>query len=335
MTFPSISIVTCTLNTNIKLFKDVLDSIEKQKYPKKLLTQIVVDGGSTNGTLELAKKYGCEIYSMPQLRNKDEVRASIAIQKAKNDLILVLESDNILTSSDWLEKMVKPFLENSSIFCTYSAYNSYKRTMAATTRYAALFGSPEPTLYYLDKSEKIPLTQKKYNKGIMLSENSDYYVINFTKDTLPTLGDNGHMFLRSAIEKVNIDPEEYVHLDAFSSLLDLGYNTFGVVKNSIIHVSNPSLLNVVRRRVAVKESYYDGRRGKRKYLVFDWNSKKDVKNLIKYIFFSLTIVVPLVESIKGYTKIKDWAWFLHPLLCILMITSYSSSEIKWILKRRK
>lgn len=329
---PSISIIARTLNANMPMFTRVLEAVKMQKYPKKLVEYIVVDSGSTNGTIELARKYGCRV--IENIRIGEDAQASIGMKAAKGDIILDLESDNIITSDGWFLKMVKPFMENKDIFFTYSAYNNYEQNMPVTTRYCALFGSPDPVLYYLRKSEKNKLTDKKYKKGEIINEKSDYYIVKFNRSNLPTLGANGCMFLRSAINKVNKDPNKFTHTDAVAELVDMGYTTFGVVKDSIIHMANPSVLGLIRRKVEIKTRFYDRMRGNRKYLVFDPNSNKDRINLFLCIIFSFTIIEPLIESIRGYLKIRDKAWFLHPLISFLMVIGYISSELRFILKRK-
>jgi glycosyltransferase involved in cell wall biosynthesis len=52
---PNISIVTVTLNAGAALRK-TLDSVQSQSYPRKEL--VVVDGGSTDETISIAKEYG-------------------------------------------------------------------------------------------------------------------------------------------------------------------------------------------------------------------------------------------------------------------------------------
>lgn len=299
-----------------------------QKYPKKLIEYIIVDGGSTNGTIELAREYGCKIIQKG-LKVEEEARASLAIKAAKGDLILDLESDNIITSSDWFEQMVKPFKENKNVFFTYSAYNGYEKDMPATTRYCALIGAPDPVLYYLNKTEKIPLYQKKYTKGKLIDETKDYYVVEFNRDNLPTLGANGCMILRSAINKVNKDSSKFTHTDAIAQLVDMGYTTFGVVKNSLIHAANPRVFDLVKRRVEVKRNFYDARRGKRKYLVYNPSSAVDRWNLVKCVIFSITLIVPLAESIWGYFTIRDLAWFLHAPISFLLVVGYGISELQF------
>jgi glycosyltransferase involved in cell wall biosynthesis len=326
----TISIITCTFNTDLVTFKRCLEAVKMQKFPKKSIEHLVIDAGSKNGTVELAKKYGCKVIVREELKIREQVRQSIGFKKAKGDILLVLESDNILTSPDWLEKMVKPFQDNKKLVCSFSAYNGYKKNDNLLTRYTGLFGSPHPILYYLNKSDKIPLTCKKYNKGKIVSETKDYYIIKFNAENLPTCGDNGHMILRKAMNKVNKDPEAYVHLDAMLELVNSNYTYFGVVKNTIIHVGKNNLINDIKRKVELKNEFFDKRRGQRKYLVYNPNNATDRKNLIKCIIYSLTVIIPLYESIKGYIKIRDRAWFLHPLFSFFMVIAFTISEIRFI-----
>ena len=127
--YPSISIVTPTWNSPLPLFERVLRTLKNQEYPKNLLEHIVIDAGSVNNTIELAKKYGCDITVRSDLKIQEQVRASLGIKKAKNDIILMLQSDNIPTSKNWLKEMVQPFLDNKKVFCTFSAYNSYEKNI--------------------------------------------------------------------------------------------------------------------------------------------------------------------------------------------------------------
>ncbi len=329
---PTISIVTCLFNSELTFFRKGLESIANQHYPKKLIEHIVMDGGSTNGSMELAKKYRCKVFIRKDLLEKAEMRIAMGIKQAKNDLILILEADNILTSRDWLVQMVEPFLLDKRIFCTYSAYYGYNKSLPATTRYSALFGTPEPTVYFLRKNEKISIVDKHYDKGEILEETGSYSVVRFNRENLPILGDNGSLFLRSAMKKVNIDAMEYAHPDAFAKLLNLGYDTVGVVKNSIIHIANPNIFGMVKGKLWIKKVHYDKQRYKRIYYVFSWSSKKDIFNIMKFIFFSITILIPTFEAVRGFIKIRDWAWFLHPVVCLAMLFGYGWSEILWIIE---
>lgn len=329
---PSISIITCTYNSDIHTFARVLKSLANQDYPKKLIEHIVMDGGSTNNCIGLAQKHGCKVIIHNDPLGEEQVRPALAILISKHDLILILESDNILTSELWLRQMVDPFIKEKNIFCTYSIHNSYAKQDSFMTRYCALFGSPEPTLYYLKKTEKMRMDKNTYDKGYVIKEKQGYFLVKFSKETLPTLGDNGHMTKADLLKRVIKDPTSYTHTDAFAQIFELGYNKVAVVKNSIIHVTKSSLFDQIKRRIQVKENFYDKKLGKRKYLVFNPSSSRDRKNLLIYILISLTFIVPFIESVNGYRKIRDIAWFLHPLFCILMVIGYGYSEILFIFR---
>lgn len=327
----SITVITSTLNPPIALFKRFLQSIRFQRYEGNV-EHIVLDGGSTNGAVDLARSFGARV--MIFLRSVDEGGSRLypSLKDVKGDLTIFVESDNILPDSDWFTRMVEPF-GDSRVFCTSSAYNSYEQDMDALTRYFALIGAPDPTLYYLNKSDKIPMIQRQYDKGEILSETPRYWVVRFDRNSLPTMGDNGTMIRTDVLRKVVRKSKSYIHLDAFMELLEMGYDTYGIVKNGIVHVSRSNIFDQVRRRVAVKRAFTDEKRGKRIYHVMDWSSPRDRWNLFKYVIFSLTLIQPLWVSIRGYLKIREPAWFLHPIMCFLMVIAYGWSEGVWQVKR--
>lgn len=332
-TFPTISIATVVYNTNLQIFKESLESVKNQDYPKNRIEHIVFDGGSDNGTIELARSYGCIVVVRPDLRPDTESRKSLSIMAAKNEIILFLEGDNVLVGKEWLKTMVLPFVENKKIFSTFSMHNSFTKNMPLLTKYCALIGASDPPVCYLGKADKIMYDEKRYNKGKIIKELQQYYVVQFTKDTLPTLGNNGHMVKRSVISKVNKDPKIFLHTDAFFDMLCLGFDTYGVVKNSIIHYTGSDILKLYQRRVRFKEIYRDAYIRKRVYLIFDYNSQKDRWNLFKFIIFSLTFIQPFLRAVRGYLHVPEPAWFLHPIVCFVAVIMYTKSEASYLLRR--
>lgn len=328
MSYPSISIITGSYNTPITLWRKTLEAVSKQDYPKSKIEHIIMDAGSPEETLNFLHTYKTKIVLRPDLLNKPQVRMSMAIQRAKGDLILLLEPDNILPNTNWLKQMVRPFMDNKNVTGTVSMYNTYEPSMPLFTKYCALFGINDPVLFYLKKSDKLARFQSKYFKGTTLKECDGYTIVRFVKENLPTLGDNGHMVRRNIIMKVNKDPEKFLHTDAFAEIVEKGYTTFGIVHNSIIHFTGSDLGAFFRRRVEYKGRYYDSRKSKRRYLVYDPGSAEDRKNLLLYIVYSLTLIQPLMLSIRGYMVVPEMAWFLHPVVCLLGVFAYGYSEIR-------
>ncbi len=334
MKLPTISIVTLSFNPDPGIWRRVLESIRMQDYPKGRIEHIVMDGGSTNGAVEIAKTYGASIYIFPSKMNNSEERKSLGIKKAKGEIVAFIETDNILPNRKWFRQMVRPFTENAHIIGTFSAYNAFDAGMPVLTRYCALFGVNDPVVYYLRKSEKLPYFKKTYDKGEMLAETHDYFTVRFNRFNLPTLGDNGHLVRRNVIEKANKNPKTFLHTDAFAQLTSLGFDTYGVVKNSVVHYIGVDVFRFLKRRLSYKNLFYDHNVHNREYLVYDPRSVKDRWNLFRFVIFSSTFLEPLAVSVRGWFTVSDPAWFLHPILCFLTLVSYTYSVVAGYFKDR-
>jgi hypothetical protein len=328
MNKPSIAIVTNTYNPNLSMFIRCLKAVRRQHYPGKI-QHYILDGGSKSDVLAMAANYKCRILHFENDQNEGLSRYYRALAHIHEDMFLFLESDNMLTGTHWLSDMVAPFNEKN-VFSTFSMYNGFDPSDDIITKYFALMGSPDPTLYYLQKSDKLRRDQTIYDKGEVLKDTKKYSVVRFTEINQPVMGDNGFMIRTAILRKVVRKDHPFYHTDGYRELLFMGYDTLGIVKNEIIHVSRPNILDQVMRRVKVKEYFTDTLRGKRTYLVYNPDSPLDRRNLIAFILCSLTVVQPVCVSVKGFLSKPEPAWFLHPIMCFLMVVGYGWSEIKRI-----
>ncbi len=331
MTLPSIAIIGGMYNPDLRVFEDSLDSVVKQRYRGRVV-QYLLDGGSTNGAIGLAKRYKCRLFFFANDADEGGSRLFPVLSGINEDLILLMESDNILPDTDWLKRMVEPFSE-PEVFSTFSLHNTFRCHDDILTKYFALLGSPDPTLYYLHKSDKVRMDQTQYDKGQILMETRAFFVVKFAPDDQPVMGDNGFMIRTRIFKSVVRKGHPFYHTDAYAQLLARGYDTVGVVKNAIIHVSRSNIIHQVKRRVEVKVHFTDAMRGRRTYLVFNPRSWKDRWNLMKYIVYTVTFIEPLWLSIRGYVLIQEPAWFLHPIMCWCMLIGYGWSEILMYIKK--
>lgn len=111
LNFPDIDVVIPTFNSREKL-SVCLESLIKQEYPG-FINIYVVDGGSTDGTVELARGYtntvivaqGIYMFGKNGARNLGE-------RLGRSKYVLSLDSDNYLVGSMTLQNLVLPFLEH-------------------------------------------------------------------------------------------------------------------------------------------------------------------------------------------------------------------------------
>ena len=94
--FPRISVITITYNSAATL-EETIRSVTMQDYPA--LEYVIIDGGSTDGTLDIVQKYKDQIQvvvSEPDKGISDAFNKGIA--HATGEIIGIINSDDILLS---------------------------------------------------------------------------------------------------------------------------------------------------------------------------------------------------------------------------------------------
>src|SRR3989344_3829584 len=146
--YPELSIIIVSLNSQ-RTLKDCLAYIKKQTYPK-IKEVLLVDGGSKDNTLIIAKNSGLPIKIIKAAyENNQEARRAIGIQKAKNEICAMIDTDNFITDKNWLKAMVEPLVDNKLIAASQTLRYSAPKNSSLLNRYFGLLGSADPVAYYL------------------------------------------------------------------------------------------------------------------------------------------------------------------------------------------
>lgn len=106
-----ISVITATYNS-ASTIRDTIESVLNQNYPN--VEFIVVDGASTDNTLEIVKEYGTKItkvFSEPDGGIYDAMNKGI--RNATGDVVGILNSDDFFSSSDILQTICETFSHNN------------------------------------------------------------------------------------------------------------------------------------------------------------------------------------------------------------------------------
>lgn len=326
----SISVILATLNSG-EILEKCLSSVREQDYEQKKIEIIAADGGSTDKTLEILKKYSAQI--IHENTGNPEAAKAIALKKAQNEIILHIDDDTVLPNKNWLKNMLESWKKEPQAVACYPWRYTYRKDANLLNRYFALFGVNDPLAYFLKKADrqdyltpldKYKLAGKAENKG-------SYFLVEFSQNNLPTVGANGFLIKRKILQKAIKDKKYFFHIDANLELIKQGYNQYIVVKNDVLHLSGGHLLKYLKKRSRYLKIVNLQQIQNRTY--FTASIKHDFFKLLLFSIYSNTFVGPTLLAFKGYKNKKDLAWFLHPLINFLICWIYFINVFKSWLKK--
>lgn len=315
--YPKLSIVMPVYNEEEKIEK-CLASIREQDYPGKIEI-VFVDDNSTDRTLKIAKRFRIKL--IVNGKHDYDIGKSLGIKKATGEYIMFLDGDNILTTKDWVRKIISPLLEDKTIIGSQPLWFKYNEKDKFFDRYCTLYGITDPLTIYLKKRDRLMLWEEKWKVGT-IEEKENYFVAQFTKQNLPTIGSVGFTIKKDYLLKTNYDPA-FSHLDCMQDLVRQGHNKFALVKLDVIHLHSRSFkdfLDKLKRNFNIFIRDFDKRR-------YKWDAPLGKK--IYAVLAMTTFLIPFYHGIRGYAKIKDSAWLAHPFICFVVIMSYLKIFLFW------
>jgi len=101
--YPKVTFAIPTLNA-ADILDQCLGSVLSQEYPEKEI--LVIDGGSTDDTLAIARAYGSRIFHGGM--NLGQCR-QVGFEQAAGEIVAMFDSDIIIPHKQWLARAVIPF----------------------------------------------------------------------------------------------------------------------------------------------------------------------------------------------------------------------------------
>ncbi|MDD5198278.1 MAG: glycosyltransferase family 2 protein [Terrimicrobiaceae bacterium] len=111
------SIIIRTFN-EARYLGELLDAIAKQTWPPNRREVVLVDSGSTDGTVEIAARHGCRIVGIRREEFSFGRSLNIGCEAARGETLVFISGHCVPSTPRWLEELVKPF-EDARVAVTY------------------------------------------------------------------------------------------------------------------------------------------------------------------------------------------------------------------------
>ncbi|TSC65841.1 MAG: Glycosyl transferase [Candidatus Berkelbacteria bacterium Gr01-1014_85] len=318
---PLVSVIIPTFNAESHL-DSCLQALAAQDYPSALLELIVVDDGSTDQTLTIAKRFGAKV--LKSGHRHIERSKSIGLAAATGELILLIDSDITLIGEDWLSRAVRIMQTNPDIAGLQTVYWAYRKSDSLYNRYCELTGVNDPFIYQLGRRGILGPHEKSWlQPELIVQTEPDYWLAKFNPAKLPTLGSQGYLTRRQLLLDNTSWQPYFFHLDQAEELVEAGHDKFALYRRPVHHDYVNSLVGFYRklaRNLILFLRYQKLRRytyGLNRF-EFWWTT-----------LLMVSLVYPIGQAWQGYRRQPDLAWWLHPWFCLTVPILYTFIVIGW------
>jgi len=121
------STIIVAVHNGEEVIEECIRSLENQSCPREQYEIIVVDDGSTDGTLDVLKKHS--VIVIAQSRQGPAAARNAGVAKAGGEILLFSDADCV-ADSKWVENMVTPF-GNPEIAGTRGRYRTRQKSLVA------------------------------------------------------------------------------------------------------------------------------------------------------------------------------------------------------------
>lgn len=326
---PKITVVLPTLNAERHL-EACLTALRDQDYSGEV-DLLVPDAGSTDRTREIVTAFGGRLLDNPL--KSGEAGKAVGVRAATGDLVLLLDSDNIIEGHDWLERMVRPFVEDPDVVGCEPARFVAGAADHYINRWHALLGAADPLTIHVGNYARDSVLTGTWTDFPHVSESRDGWErVELDPRAVPVLGANGFMIRRSAYG-VRPVGDYLFDLDYVHDLVQAGHRVYGRPDVAVRHLFCDSVSGFRRKtRRRVDDFFYFAGEGGRSY---PWTARRRTRGIVSFIMSTVLVLPVVCEALDGHRRAPDaraWAW--HVAACWITLGVYSAGVIRGRLRPR-
>jgi glycosyltransferase involved in cell wall biosynthesis len=326
---PLISVVIPTLNAE-RVLDDCLRALREQDHPRSKLEIILVDAGSTDATLEIARRHEVDRV-LPNPLLTGEAGKAVGMKAARGELILLVDSDNIVIGRDWVSRMVRPFAADPAVVGAEPQRWHHRAGLGWINRWHALSGVADPLTLYVGNYARDSQITGRWTDFAHGSEPRDGWDrITLDPRAVPVLGANGFMLRSAVMERAPIG-DYHFDLDYVHDLVEQGDRVFARVDVPVEHRFCEDVSGYWRKTRRRADDFFafqaEGRR------TYPWTRRRTA-GIADFALSTILLAPVLRDALRGYRRRPDTAWAFHPLACLLTLAVYSAATVRGRLRPR-
>lgn len=304
-TSPVFSIIMPTFNSE-KTIEMALKSLAKQDIAKEEVEILVIDGGSTDRTLEIARKYGARILHNPDKEPRAAKR--MGFQNARGHWIVMQDSDEVWIRSSQLRKRKEFFEANPDVYLYVADTLIPGKNSGLACPYINIVGDPFSFIVH-------PMSNFRARgmKDHMIRSDRHGNVYHFTESDLSPNGDGGTttVDIRKVRELFGDSMREQLFAVTYFLNMVCRTNLVGCIPgDNIVHYSYATFrayLKKLRFRIYyalnhVEKSGYGARARMNKTLS---------RRKILFVLYAASVILPILDSFRLTFQYREWSLLLH------------------------
>lgn len=309
---PKITVVMATFNSEATV-ELALKALRAQNYPPDRVEILMVDGGSTDRTLEIGRRYDVRI--VPNPRVEPASAKLIGLMEAKGDYLLTCDSDEVTESSDAFRKRVRALQESPNTPVVFPSGYKDPENAKFLSCFINEYGDPFSMFYYRLSKHHTRFIPRLKQSVTVVQETDDYVLFEVAPHQRQPLMENGasgsvmdlHFFRAHFKDLLAVNAHGVMHL--FFYLMQTHTRRFALTKNdALVHHSTTDWMTYLRKinyRV-INNIFYQqdlGNSGFHGRATYDpWYIRAR-----KYIFlvYAFTLVPVLIDSARDVVRRRD------------------------------
>ena len=297
-----------------KYLERCLKSIREQEYPQDQVEIFVVDAGSQDRTLDIARKYTDKIYPNPLIIG--EYGMKVAVGHATGDLLVMFAADNELPRKDWLKELNFFFRAMPHVSAFWGGAKASFDDPPMNHYYELI--QSEPLAYFLNQNLKGYLKQ---SSGRACFNGNEYSIFKVDPEKPLCWGANGLVYRLSQVRDIFLQEGYIGDNEVFQEMVRKGFST--VAYSAQIPTYHHTVSSLKHWISKWKRNYSKIFLPTRKERQIDWFYAGNFRlKMLLWLLYSLNPLLTVPHSLYLAWAQKNKLWLYHPIACFCQTVVY-------------